>query len=93
MGNGMAFVRLTQTRTQGAGINSSVTLLAGQWYVFDPTDGIASDRIVVVARGREAADAPVTAIFGRVAGRSVRVECAATVPAPEVGPGAGAFVG
>lgn len=49
--------------------------LGGQWYVFDPTDGISPERIVVIARGRDAANAPLTTIFGRVASRAVRVEC------------------
>lgn len=40
--------------------------LGGQWYLFDPTDGIAPDRIAVIARGRDAANAPLTTIYGRV---------------------------
>jgi transglutaminase-like putative cysteine protease len=40
--------------------------LGGQWYLFDPTDGIAPEKIVVIARGRDAANAPLTTIYGRV---------------------------
>ncbi len=40
--------------------------LGGQWYVVDPTDGIAPENIVVIARGRDAANAPLTTIYGRV---------------------------
>lgn len=40
--------------------------LGGQWYLFDPTDGIAPEKIVVIARGRDAANAPFTTIYGRV---------------------------
>jgi transglutaminase-like putative cysteine protease len=53
--------------------------LGGQWYLFDPSDGIAPDRIVVIARGRDAANAALTTIFGKVTARSVKVSC---VPAP-----------
>lgn len=47
--------------------------LGGQWYVFDPTDGIPSERIAVIARGRDAANAPLTTIYGRVHPRRVIV--------------------
>lgn len=40
--------------------------LGGQWYLFDPTDGIAPEHIAVIARGRDAANAPLTTIYGRV---------------------------
>lgn len=47
--------------------------LGGQWYVIDPTDGIAPENIVVIARGRDAANAPLTTIYGRVQPGPVRV--------------------
>lgn len=57
--------------------------LGGQWYLFDPTDGIAPDRIVVIARGRDAANAALTTIFGKVTARNVKVVCAHSVsPSP-----------
>jgi transglutaminase-like putative cysteine protease len=58
--------------------------LGGQWYIFDPTDGIAPDHIAVIARGRDAANAALTTIFGRISERIVKVECvpAVTAPAP-----------
>jgi transglutaminase-like putative cysteine protease len=49
--------------------------LGGQWYLFDPTDGIAPDRIVVIARGRDAANASLTTIFGKVQVGAVKVTC------------------
>jgi len=50
--------------------------LGGEWRIFDPTDGIASDRIVVTSRGRDATIAGLTTIFGRVQSEPVKVECA-----------------
>jgi transglutaminase-like putative cysteine protease len=47
--------------------------LGGQWYVFDPTDQIAADDIVVIARGRDAANCSLTTIFGRVQTSPVKV--------------------
>lgn len=41
--------------------------LGGQWYLFDPTDSIPPEHIAVIARGRDAANAPLTTIYGRVA--------------------------
>lgn len=55
--------------------------LGGQWYLFDPSDGIAPENIVIIARGRDAANAPLTTIFGKVIPGPVKVTCA-TVPAP-----------
>jgi transglutaminase-like putative cysteine protease len=49
--------------------------LGGQWYLFDPTDGIAPDQIVVIARGRDAANAALTTIFGKVQPGAVKVTC------------------
>jgi len=50
--------------------------LGGQWYLFDPTDGIAPEAIVVIARGRDAANAPLTTIYGRVLPGPVNVSAA-----------------
>jgi transglutaminase-like putative cysteine protease len=49
--------------------------IGGQWYLFDPTDGIAPDQIVVIARGRDAANASLTTIFGKVNAHPVKVTC------------------
>jgi transglutaminase-like putative cysteine protease len=49
--------------------------LGGHWYLFDPTDGIPPDHIVVIARGRDAANAALTTIFGKVNDRGVKVSC------------------
>lgn len=62
--------------------------LGGDWYIFDPTDGIAPDRMVVIARGRDAANTSLTTIFGRVAARGVKVEC--HQESAEIRPAAGA---
>jgi transglutaminase-like putative cysteine protease len=59
--------------------------LGGQWYLFDPTDGIAPDHIVVIARGRDAANAALTTIFGRITERGVKVSC---VPVSDTAPSA-----
>jgi len=55
--------------------------LGGHWYLFDPSDGIAPENIVIIARGRDAANAALTTIFGRVNAGPVKVMCAA-VPVP-----------
>jgi transglutaminase-like putative cysteine protease len=47
--------------------------LGGQWHLFDPTDGIAPEDIVVIARGRDAANAALTTIFGKVQNSPVKV--------------------
>ena len=49
--------------------------LGGQWYLFDPTDNIAPEHIAVIARGRDAANAALTTIFGKVTAGPVRVTC------------------
>jgi transglutaminase-like putative cysteine protease len=54
--------------------------LGGQWYLFDPTDGIAPEHMAVIARGRDAANAALTTIFGKVNATTVKVRC---VVAPE----------
>jgi len=40
--------------------------LGGQWYLFDPTDQIEANEIAIIARGRDAANAALTTIFGKV---------------------------
>ncbi len=50
--------------------------LGGAWQLFDPTDAIAPENIVVMARGRDAASAPLTTIFGQVSAGPVAVTCA-----------------
>jgi transglutaminase-like putative cysteine protease len=55
--------------------------LGGQWHLFDPSDGIAPEKIVAIARGRDAANAALTTIFGKVAAGPVRVTCAPVQPA------------
>lgn len=57
--------------------------LGGTWYLFDPTDGIAADRIVVIARGRDAANAPMTTIFGKVYAHPIKVTCVVAPAAEE----------
>ncbi|MEO7415144.1 MAG: transglutaminase family protein [Opitutaceae bacterium] len=58
--------------------------LGGRWYLFDPTDGIAPDHIVVIARGRDAANAALTTIFGKVNSRAVKVVCEVAAANPPV---------
>ena len=55
--------------------------LGGEWRLFDPTDAIAPDNIVVISRGRDATGAALTTIFGRIAAAPVKVTCAAAAPA------------
>ena len=50
--------------------------LDGHWYLLDPTDGIAPEKIVIIARGRDAANAPLATIFGKVQYGPVKVSCA-----------------
>lgn len=50
--------------------------LGGHWYLFDPTDQIVPEHIAVIARGRDAANASLTTIFGRVSSRTVQVTVA-----------------
>lgn len=47
--------------------------LGGQWHLFDPTDQIAAEDIVVIARGRDAANCSLTTMFGRVQTSPVKV--------------------
>jgi transglutaminase-like putative cysteine protease len=57
--------------------------LGGGWRLFDPTDSIAPNLIVAATRGRDAASAGLTTIFGRVISEPVRVECFLAAPAAE----------
>jgi len=54
--------------------------LGGKWRLFDPTDGIAPGLIVAATRGRDAASAGLTTIFGKVVAEPVRVECSLAAP-------------
>jgi transglutaminase-like putative cysteine protease len=49
--------------------------LGGGWRLFDPTDGIEPGLIVAATRGRDAASAGLTTIFGRVQAGPVSVVC------------------
>jgi hypothetical protein len=49
--------------------------IGGQWYLFDPTRRIAPDWILVIARGRDAANASLATIFGKVNAQPVKVTC------------------
>ncbi|MBL9188435.1 MAG: transglutaminase family protein [Opitutaceae bacterium] len=49
--------------------------LGGEWRIFDPTDEIASDRIAVISRGRDAASAALTTTFGRITTAPIKVTC------------------
>ena len=50
--------------------------LGGAWRLFDPTEGVPAEAMVVVARGRDATQAGLTTIYGRVQAGPVRVTCA-----------------
>jgi transglutaminase-like putative cysteine protease len=54
--------------------------LGGQWYLIDSADHTPTDQIAVITRGRDAAHAPLTTIFGRVHTGPVRVSCEAAPP-------------
>jgi transglutaminase-like putative cysteine protease len=56
--------------------------LGGGWRLFDPTDQIAPGLIVEAMRGRDAASAGLTTIFGRVQSMPVEVTCLVAAPAP-----------
>lgn len=49
--------------------------LGGDWRLFDPTDDIAPEKIVVISRGRDAASAALSTIFGRIVAAPVKVTC------------------
>lgn len=54
--------------------------LGGDWRLFDPTDDIPSQHIVVMARGRDAASAALTTIFGKITAGAMRVTCEVVAP-------------
>ncbi len=54
--------------------------LGGKWRLFDPTDSITPGLIVAATRGRDAASAGLTTIFGKVVVEPVRVECSLAGP-------------
>jgi transglutaminase-like putative cysteine protease len=56
--------------------------LGGGWRLFDPTDSIAPGLIVAATRGRDAASAGLTTIFGRVVAEPVVVQCSVADAAP-----------
>jgi len=56
--------------------------LGGAWYLFDPTDQIPPDEIVIIARGRDATNAALTTIFGKVVASPVRVTTTKSGVAP-----------
>ncbi len=61
--------------------------LGGAWRLFDPSDQIAPENIVVIARGRDAANAALTTIFGKVVPTQFKVSCTAepgALPSPQV---------
>lgn len=60
--------------------------LGGAWHLFDPTDDIPPDRIVVISRGHDASSAAFTTMFGKVTAAPIAVTCG---PAgdPAAGPG------
>jgi len=49
--------------------------LGGDWHLFDPTDDIPPEHIVVISRGRDATSAALTTIFGRITTAPVKVTC------------------
>lgn len=51
--------------------------LGGAWQLFDPTDQIPAENMVVMSRGRDATSAALTTIFGRVNAAPVKVTCRA----------------
>jgi len=50
--------------------------MGGQWGLVDPTDGIGSDHVVVIARGRNATTTALTMILGKVQVGPVKIGCA-----------------
>jgi len=59
--------------------------LGGGWRLFDPTDSIAPGLIVAATRGRDAASAGLTTIFGKVVTEPVQVQCSVAEPIAPVG--------
>jgi transglutaminase-like putative cysteine protease len=73
--------------------------LGGEWRLFDPTDNLPPQQIVVISRGRDAASVALTTIFGRFTAATLQVQCAiapatpalagpVTAPASVIPPGA-----
>jgi transglutaminase-like putative cysteine protease len=58
--------------------------LGGGWRLFDPTDSITPGLIVAATRGRDAASAGLTTIFGKVVSEPVQVQCTVAEPGPPV---------
>ena len=58
--------------------------LGGEWRLFDPTDNIRPEHIVVISRGRDATSAALTTIFGKIVAAPVKVTCVVTPPVPAV---------
>lgn len=49
--------------------------LDGDWRLFDPTDDIPPEHIVIISRGRDATSAALTTMFGRVTAAPITVAC------------------
>lgn len=49
--------------------------LGGEWQLFDPTDDIDPEHIVIMSRGRDATSAALTTIFGRFTALPIGVAC------------------
>ena len=49
--------------------------LGGEWHLFDPTDDLPAEQIVVMSRGRDAASAALSTMFGRVLAAPIKVSC------------------
>lgn len=56
--------------------------LGGTWYLFDPTDRIEANDIAIIARGRDAANAALTTIFGKVKNAPTIVTAVRADPPP-----------
>ena len=56
--------------------------LGGAWYLFDPTDQIEANDIAIIARGRDAANAALTTIFGKVKNAPTNVTTMRVEPVP-----------
>lgn len=49
--------------------------LGGDWRLFDPSDEIDPQQVVVISRGRDAASAALSTIFGKFTGSTVTARC------------------
>jgi transglutaminase-like putative cysteine protease len=49
--------------------------LGGAWHLFDPTDDIPPEHMVIISRGRDATSAALTTIFGRITAAPIPVRC------------------